>query len=319
PNDFPESDQPLAGGLALVDPDPNMLIAFNAAPGTAAPEGKGPYGAYAQALAEMMRDGGLSLEDVFDRTRLRVNEVTQGAQVPWDVSKIDAPFVFFDRAPDAPAPKVSEAESQADRTREIRDFDAHDAYVAALDRDTMRGYEDFLVVYPHDPMAKRVRAIIAARREAITWRQTWMRDTPEAYWSYLERYPHGPHAWDARRRLEHFDAELEPPSSFTVIVYDVPPPPPEEIIYVDRPVLYFDDPDYDFDPPPPVAVIFLPPRPRDFVVLPPPRPPVDVFVLPVPVFVPVPAWVNPPRNIVPPPDNIIFNNIHNTTVINNIN
>ncbi|CDX42090.1 Peptidase C14 caspase catalytic subunit p20 [Mesorhizobium sp. SOD10] len=319
PNDFPQWNQPLAGGLALVEPDPNMLVAFNAAPGTVAPEGKGPYGAYAQALAEMMRDGGLSLEDVFDRTRLRVNEVTQGAEVPWDASKIDAPFVFFDRAPDAPAPKVSEAESRADRTREIRDFDAHDAYVAALDRDTMRGYEDFLVAYPHDPMAKRVRAIIAARREAITWRETWMRDTPEAYWSYLERYPHGPHAWDARRRLEHFDAALEPPPSFSVIVYDVPPPPPEEIVYVDRPVLYFDDPDFDFEPPPPVAVVFLPPPPPDFVVLPPPPPPVDVYVLPTPVFVPVPVWVRPPRDIVPPPNDVIFNNIHNTTVINNIN
>ena len=317
PNAIPQSSQPLAGGLALVDPDPNMLIAFNSAPGTVAPEGKGPYGAYAQALAEMMRDGGLSLDDLFDRTRLRVNEVTQGAEVPWDASKISTPFVFFDRAPDAPAPKVSEAESQANRTREIRDFDAHDAYVAALDRDTMRGYEDFLVAYPRDPMAKRVRAIIAARREAITWRQTWLRDTPDAYWSYLDRYPHGPHAWDARRRLEHFDAALEPPPSFQVIVYDVPPPPPEEIVYVDRPVLYFDDPDFDFEPPPPVAVVFLPPPPPDFVVLPPPPPPVGIFVLPSPVFVPFPTWINPPHDIVPPPDNIIFNNIHNTTIINN--
>ncbi|TIR25611.1 MAG: peptidase C14 caspase catalytic subunit p20 [Mesorhizobium sp.] len=319
PNALPKMSQPLASGLALVDPDPNMLIAFNAAPGTVAPEGKGPYGAYAQALAEMMRDGGLSLDEVFDRTRLRVNEVTQGAEIPWSVSKIDAPFVFFERAPDAPPPKVSEAEERTNRTRAIRDFNAHDAYLAALDRDTMRGYEDFIVAYPHDPMAKRVRAIIAARREAITWRETWLRDTPEAYWSYLERYPHGPHAWDARRRLEHFDAELEPPASFTVIVYDVPPPPEEEIVYVDRPVLYFDDPDFDFEPPPPVDVIFLPPPPPDFVVLPPPPPPVDVYVLPTPVFVPVPVWVRPPRDIVPPPDNIIFNNIHNTTVINNIN
>ncbi len=317
PNDFPQSNQPLAGGLALVDPEPNMLIAFNAAPGTAAPEGKGPYGAYAQALAEMMRDGGLSLDDLFDRTRLRVNEVTQGAEVPWDASKITAPFVFFDRAADAPPPKVSEDQSQADRTREIRDFDAHDAYVAALDRDTMRGYEDFLVAYPHDPMAKRVRAIIAARREAITWRETWLRDTPEAYWSYLRRYPHGPHAWDARRRLEHFEAALEPPEDFTVYDYDVPPPPEEEIVYVDRPVLYFDDPDFDFDPPPPIAVIFLPPPPPDFIVLAPPPRPVGIFVLPSPVFVPFPTWINPPHDIVPPPDNIIFNNIHNTTIINN--
>ncbi|MDX8524436.1 caspase family protein [Mesorhizobium sp. MSK_1335] len=319
PNAVPKMSQPLAGGLALVDPDPNMLIAFNAAPGTVAPEGKGPYGAYAQALAEMIREGGLSLDDVFDRTRLRVNEVTQGAEVPWNASKITKPFVFFDRAADAPAPKVSEAESRSNRTRAIRDFNAHDAYVAALDRDTMRGYEDFLVAYPHDPMAKRVRAIIAARREAITWRETWLQDTPDAYWSYLERYPHGPHAWDARRRLEHFDAALEPPEDFTVYEYDVPPPPEEEIVYVDRPVLYFDDPDFDFEPPPPIAVIFLPPPPPDFVVLVAPPPPVDVFVLPTPVFVPIPAFINPPRHIVRPPNDIIFNNIHNTTVINNIN
>jgi len=317
PNSFAKSNQPLAGGLALVDPDPNMLIAFNAAPGTVAPEGKGPYGAYAQALAEMIRDAGLQLGDVFDRTRLRVSEVTQGAELPWDASKISDPFVFFDRGPDAPPPQVSAAEVRTDRTKEIRDFDAHDAYVAALDRDTMRGYEDFLVAYPHDPMAKRVRAILGARREAITWRQTWLRDTPEAYWSYLQRYPHGPHAWDARRRLEHYDAALEPPPSFTVYAYDVPPPPPEEIVYVDRPVLYFDDPEFDFPPPPPVAVIFLPPPPPDFIVLPPPPPPVGVFLLPTPVFVPVPAWVNPPHDIFPPPDNVIFNNIHNTTVINN--
>ncbi|RRI05449.1 peptidase C14 caspase catalytic subunit p20 [Mesorhizobium tamadayense] len=316
-NPFPKWKEPLAGGLALVDPDPNMLIAFNAAPGTVAPEDKGPYGAYAKALAEMMREGGLSLQDVFDRTRLRVSEVTQGGELPWSASKITAPFVFFERSAEAPPPKVSAAETRAARTRPIRDFDAHDAYVAALERDTMRGYEDFLDAYPHDAMAKRVRAIIAARREAITWRETWMTDTPEAYWSYLERYPHGPHAWDARRRLEHFDAELEPPESFTVIVYDVPPPPPEEIIYVERPVIFFDD--FDFAPPPPITVIFLPPPPRDFVVLEPPPPPVDVFVLPTPVFVPIPVFINPPRHIVPPPNDIIFNNIHNTTVINNIN
>ncbi|AID28798.2 caspase family protein [Mesorhizobium jarvisii] len=317
PNSFAKSNQPLAGGLALVDPDPNMLIAFNAAPGTVAPEGKGPYGAYAQALAEMIRDGGLQLGDVFDRTRLRVNEVTQGAELPWNASKITEPFVFFDRGPDAPPRQVSSAEVGAMRTKEIRDFDAHDAYIAAVDRDTMRGYEDFLVAYPHDPMARRVRAILAARREAITWRQTWLRDTPEAYWSYLDRYPHGPHAWDARRRLEHFDAALEPPQGFTVYAYDVPPPPPDEIVYVDRPVLYFDDPEFDFAPPPPVAVIFLPPRPRDFIELAPPPPPVGIFLLPTPVFVPVPAWVNPPRDISPPPNDVIFNNIHNTTIINN--
>ena len=316
-NPFARSGPPLAGGLALVEAEQGSLIAFNAAPGTVASEGQGPYGAYAQALAEMMRDGGLSLNDVFDRTRLRVNEMTKGAQVPWDASKVEASFRFFERAPDAPPPQVSAEQTEEIRSKPIRDFGAEDAYVAALERDTLRGYLDFLAAYPHDRMAKRVRAIVAARREAITWRRTRSVDSPRAYWSYLRRYPRGPHAYDARRRLEYLAAALEPPPSFDMIEYDVPPPPEEEVIYVDRPVLYFDDPDFDFAPPPPPPVIFLPPPPPEFVVLPPPPPPIVAFVLPIPVYRPVPVWVRPPAYVAPPPNNVIFNNIHNTVVINN--
>ncbi|MEA2919208.1 MAG: hypothetical protein QOJ15_11289, partial [Bradyrhizobium sp.] len=98
---FVEGGQPIASGLALVEPDAHMLIAFNAAPGTVAPNEPGPYGVYAQSLAEMIRTGGLPLPEVFNRVRLRVNEASKGAQVPWDAEKIDAPFSFFDRAPDA--------------------------------------------------------------------------------------------------------------------------------------------------------------------------------------------------------------------------
>src|SRR6267143_1030948 len=94
----------IASGLALVEADPHMLIAFNAAPGTVAPAEQGPYGVYAQSLAEMIRTGGLLLPELFDRVRLRVNDASKGAQLPWHANKIDAQFMFFDRAPDAPAP-----------------------------------------------------------------------------------------------------------------------------------------------------------------------------------------------------------------------
>ncbi|OPF89858.1 caspase family protein [Rhodopseudomonas palustris] len=305
----------VASGLAMVEPNPKMLIAFNAAPGTVAPEERGAYGVYAQALAEMIRTGGLTLPQLFDRVRLRVNETTKGAQVPWDTQSVESNFMFFDRAPDAPP---LPAPDQALRSKPIRDMGAAEAYAAALDRDTLQAYEDFLAAYPNDPLAKRVRAIVAARREAITWRRTYRVDTPDAYWSYLRRYPRGPHAADARRRLEILAAALEPPPSFTVIDYDVPPPPPDEIVYVDRPVLMFSDPVFDFVPPPPPPVFFLPPPPPDFVVLPPPPPPIGLFYLPRPLFVPIPAYVRPPVYVQPPPNNIIFANIHNTTVINQV-
>src|ERR1700726_2794309 len=314
---FVEGGQPIASGLALVEPDAHMLVAFNAAPGTVAPVEPGPYGVYAQSLAEMIRTGGLPLPEVFNRVRLRVNEASKGALVPWDAEKINAQFMFFDRAPDAPAPAPPD-QVAAVRDRPIRDLGVQDAYAAALERDTMQGYEDFLAAYPADPLAKRVHAIVAARREAITWLRTYRADTPQAYWSYLRRYPRGPHASDARRRLAILTAPLEPPPAFAVFDYDVPPPPPDEFVYVDRPVLMFSDPDFDFAPPPPAPVFFLPPPPPDFVVLEPPPPPIGLFILPQPFFVPIPVYVQPPVYVAPPPNNIIFANIHNTTVINNV-
>ena len=280
----------IASGLALVEADPHMLIAFNAAPGTVAPAEQGPYGVYAQSLAEMIRTGGLPLPEVFNRVRLRVNEASKGAQVPWDSQKVDAAFTFFERAPDAPAAPPPD-QVAAIRSKPIRDLGVQDAYAAVLERDTLPAYEDFLAAYPDDPMAKRVRAIAAARREAITWRRTYRADTPNAYWSYLQRYPRGPHAADARRRLAILTAPLEPPPSFDVIDYDVPPPPPEEFIYVDRPVLAFGDPEFDFVPPPPAPVYYLPPPPDDFVILEPPPPPIGLFILPQPIFVPIPVYV----------------------------
>jgi len=314
---FVEGGQPIASGFALVEPEPHMLIAFNAAPGTVAPAEQGSYGAYAQSLAEMIRTGGLPLPELFDRVRLRVNDASKGAQLPWHAQKIEAQFMFFDRTPDAPALPPPD-QVAAIRSRPIRDLGVQDAYAAVVERDTMQGYEDFLAAYPGDPLARRVRAIAAARREAITWLRTYRTDTPQAYWSYLRRYPRGPHAADARRRLAILTSPLEPPPAFAVIDYDVPPPPPEEIVYVERPVLYFGDPEFDFAPPPPPPVFFLPPPPPDFVVLEPPLLAIGLFILPQPYFVPMPIYVRPPVYVRPPPNNVIFANIHNTRVINTV-
>src|SRR5262249_53976245 len=96
------------------------------------------------------------------------------------------------------------------------------------------------------------------------------------------------------------------------IDYDVPPPPPDEV----PPVVAFDDP--GFAPPPPLPVYFMPPPPPDFVVLPPPPPPVEVFALPIPVFVPIPEYCQPPAYVAPPPENVIYENIHNTVVVNSV-
>jgi hypothetical protein len=62
---------------------------------------------------------------------------------------------------------------------------------AAIELDTLQGYEDFLAAYPNEPLANRVRALMAARREAITWRYVK---------SYLRarRFCRQRHCWAAR-------------------------------------------------------------------------------------------------------------------------
>jgi uncharacterized caspase-like protein len=311
---FEMSGEVLAGGFALVEPASGMLVAFNAAPGTIAPERDGPYGAYAQALAEMMREGGLSPAEVFERVRLRVNDATKGAQVPWSTSRIDAPFIFFERSTEAPAPTASI--DDAIGGRRLRDLPAPQAYFAAVARDTLESFEEFLAAYPDDPMVRRVRALLAARRESIIWRLTVVADTKEAYWSYLRRYPHGPHAADAQRRLALRAFASEPPAAFAPVDYEVPPPPADELPYVERPALEFTD--ADLPPPPALPIYFLPPAPVEFVELPPPLPAVEVFALPFPIFVPLPVWCHRPAYVAPPPQNVIYENIHNRVVVNHV-
>src|SRR5438034_29100 len=125
-----------------------------------------------QSLAEMIRTGGLPLPELFDRVRLRGNDGSKGAQVPWHAHKLAASFMFFDRAPDAP-PQAPPDQVAAIRSKPIRDLGARDAYAMALERDTLQGYDEFLVAYPGDALARRVRALAAARREAITWMRTY--------------------------------------------------------------------------------------------------------------------------------------------------
>ena len=297
---FGKQGQPLAPGLAIVEPEPNTLIAFNTAPGAYAPVPKGDYGPYAQAISETFRIAGLPVDDVFARVRTRTAELTRSAQIPWNASRIDPSYQLLDRAPDAPPLSVTPAQRQESRSRPIRDFTEADAYAATLDRDSIQAYQDFLAVYPNSPYAKTVRGLLAARREALTWRRSAVANTPNAYWSYLERYPRGPHAPDARRRLARLAAAMQPPAGFDAMFYDEAPPPSyEEYYFETRTPHYFDD-----DGLPPPRVSFLPPPPPWWAPPPPPARDLyrdEIYFLPTPYEPPPPAWARPPAYVAAPP------------------
>jgi uncharacterized caspase-like protein len=290
---LPSTGQSLAAGLALMEPPEGFLIAFSSAPNLPVATEPGPYGAYATALVERIREPGLSPDEVFAQVRLRTHEATQGLQTPWHGSNLgQTGFVFFE-----PVETAAVVERRPRPPRQIDALPAEEAYGVALERDTIEDYQTFLRRYPDHRLARRVTGLLAARREAVVWRQTIVRDTREAYWTYARRYPRGPHIAEARRRLVRLTAPIEPPVVFEEVIYeDLPPPLPiiESVEVVEVVTIIRDAP-----PPPPPPVYLVPARDYDdelivTVVSQAPPPPPMVGILPIPVPIPVPVRARPP-------------------------
>lgn len=222
---------PPAAGLSWPEPEANTLIAFNAAPGMLSPDTAQGYGPYARALAEMVKEAGFALPETFVRVRLRVHELTKGAQVPWHSWNFDQQPVLSERPFDQlQRARLLERETWI-RSQAMAALGPQDAYFSALIRDNFDAYADFLADHGRDPLSKRILAMLSVRREAITWQRTCQADAPEAYWTYLERYPSGAHVADARRRLGKLGASVGLPAKFRRVEYDIPPPLPDELGY----------------------------------------------------------------------------------------
>ncbi len=259
----------LARGLGAIESAPGMLVAFSSAPGTVAQDGPGPYGAYATAIAEMVREPGLDLDTMFARIRLRTNEATNGAQTPWEVSQLQQVVMLVPGTPNAPpagapqgllaAPQAAMGAPVRRTSRPIRDLPPEDAYAIAVEQDELPTYVEYVRLYPNSPYAQRVWATIRARREALLWRRALLMNSPDAYWTYMQRYPDGMYAFDARRRLRRLAAAEGPPPGFRMLDFDDVPPPvagePSRLydVYPAAP------PPRRFLAPPPAFIVGLPP------------------------------------------------------------
>ena len=221
----------LARGLGAIESAHGMLVAFSSAPGTVAEDGPGPYGAYATAIAEMVREPGLDLDTLFARIRLRTNEATGGAQTPWEVSQLQQVVMLVPGTPNAPPPGAPQGLLSAPQAamgtppqrrapRPIRDLPPEDAYAVAIEQDDLPTYVEYVRLYPDSPYSQRVWATIRARREALLWRRALLMNSPDAYWTYMQRYPDGMYVFDARRRLRRLSAADGPPPGFRMLDFD---------------------------------------------------------------------------------------------------
>ncbi|WP_375304836.1 caspase family protein [Bradyrhizobium sp. A11] len=191
-NPFPEVND--AGrGLAIVDAPNGSIVGYSTAPGAEALDGTSGHSPYTQAFLNVAREPNVPIEQLFKRVRLQVNQTTSGAQIPWESSSLTSDFTFFgdtavaaNRAP-VKAPVVQMASNLPSRsTRQAYD------YVVSEGRPEY--YQEFIRMYPHDPLCDHVRWLLNNILISQAWHKTVLANSPVGYKSFYDSYGNSPYA-----------------------------------------------------------------------------------------------------------------------------
>ncbi|MDA9543135.1 hypothetical protein ACVWYQ_002178 [Bradyrhizobium sp. USDA 3397] len=191
-NPFPEIND--AGrGLAIVDAPNGSIVGYSTAPGAEALDGTNGHSPYTQAFLNVAREPNVPIEQLFKRVRLQVNQTTSGAQIPWESSSLTSDFTFFgdtavaaNRAP-VKAPVVQMASNLPSRsTRQAYD------YVVSEGRPEY--YQEFIRMYPHDPLCDHIRWLLNNILISQAWHKAVLANSPLAYKSFYDSYGNSPYA-----------------------------------------------------------------------------------------------------------------------------
>lgn len=174
-------------GLAIVDAPNGSIVGYSTAPGTEALDGTGGHSPYTQAFLDVARQPNVPIEQLFKRVRLQVNQSTSGAQIPWESSSLTSDFTFFgdtavaaSRAP-VRAPVVQMASNLPSRsTRQAYD------YVVSEGRPEY--YQEFIQMYPHDPLCDHVRWLLNNILLSQAWHKAVLVNSPAAYKNFYDSY-----------------------------------------------------------------------------------------------------------------------------------
>jgi hypothetical protein len=213
-------------GLAIVDAPAGTIVAYSTAPGTEALDGSGKHSPFAAAFMRIAKQPDLPIEQVFKKVRRLVNDSTDNKQTPWESSSLTSDFVFFSSIagqsgnPGAPAglnapagpggtdPRASggpgrvAALSPRVTVAELGSRPAIQAYDVVIEEDSIEYYEEFIRLYPADPLTVHVRRKLGLRKEMIEWQNVTYRNTPEAYASFASTFSNGAMFLAARKLQE---------------------------------------------------------------------------------------------------------------------
>jgi len=93
-NPFPRKNRSSSRGLARMDSASGTIIAYSTSPGDVAADGEGRNSPYTENLLKHMGAPGLTIEQVFKRVRVGVEDYTGGRQLPWETSSLRGDFYF---------------------------------------------------------------------------------------------------------------------------------------------------------------------------------------------------------------------------------
>ena len=80
-------------GLAQMNAPTGTYISYSTAPGSVALDGTADgYGYFTGSLVNAINTPGLTIEEVFKKTRLSVISLTDGQQIPWEASSLLGDF-----------------------------------------------------------------------------------------------------------------------------------------------------------------------------------------------------------------------------------
>jgi hypothetical protein len=183
-------------GLAIVDAPNGSIVGYSTAPGTEALDGNGDHSPYTQAFLREAHEKNLPIEQLFKRVRLDVNNTTEGQQTPWESSSLTSDFYFFgDTAVAATRPPM-----QVKPTFVAGDLPSRavrQAYDYVLAENSVEDYQEFIQLYPQDPLCDRIRALLTSLVLAQAWHNAVLANSPFAYQAFYKKYANSPYAQSA--------------------------------------------------------------------------------------------------------------------------
>jgi uncharacterized membrane protein YgcG len=193
-NPFPEVND-TGRGLAIVDAPNGSIVGYSTAPGMEAQDGDGNHSPYTSAFLNIAREPNLPIEQLFKRVRLEVNNTTNGKQTPWESSSLTSDFYFFGdtavasgRAPDR-RPIVQAANLPSRSVRQAYDY--------VLSEGSPEYYEEFIRLYPHDPLCDHIRVLLGNLVVAKAWHKAVLANSPFAYKTFHDNYSNSQYAKSA--------------------------------------------------------------------------------------------------------------------------